>query len=185
MHKLPKKSVFLLSMNDTATISLPNDLNTAPEQEFRYRLDFYWQAVAVYALALIAYALVKGSIIDGSFTITLHDPIVIVLMAVVGISCLVSLVAWFMKRTITIGADYIRFRNRFRTRTFSRKDIHAIALGKQKLVKVRGSYRVAKIRLAHRRRLLRIRPSLYEQEQELVQALVSLKRRIGTASSGK
>jgi hypothetical protein len=183
--QITKKISIFVSMNDTATIPPPNDLNTAPEQEFRYNMDFYWQSVAVYALALIAYALVKGSIIDGSFTITLHDPIVIVLIAVVGISCIVSLAAWFMKRTITIGADYIRFRNRFRTRTFSREDIHTIALGKQKLVKVRGSYRVAKIRLAHRRRLLRIRPSLYEQEQELVQALISLKRRISAASSGK
>lgn len=165
-------------MNITETISPQKDLQTAPEQEFHYRLDFYWQSVAVYAIALIAYALVKGTIIDGSFTLALHDPVVIVLMVVVGISCVVSLMAWLSKRTITIGEDYIRFRNRFRTRTFLKEHIVNIALGKQKLVKVRGSYRVAKIRLNNRRRLLRIRPSLYEQEQELVQALVSLKRRI-------
>lgn len=169
-------------MNTTATISSEQHLQTSPEQEFRYRLDFYWQSVAVYALALIVYALVKGSIIDGSFTLALHDPVVIVLSVVVGISCIVSFMAWFSKRTITIGTDFIRFRNRFRTRTFSKEIISNIALGKQKLVKVRGSYHVAKIRLSNRRRLLRIRPSLYEQEQELVQALVSLKRRIASGS---
>jgi hypothetical protein len=148
------------------------------EHEFRYRLDFYWQSVAMYAIALIAYALVKGSIIEGSLTLTLHDPVVIVLSLVVGISCFVSVANWFMKRTIIIGEDYIRFRNRFRTRTFSRTDIVQLSLGKQKLLKIRGSYKLARIRLVNRRRLLRIRPSLYEREQELMQALSALKRRI-------
>ena len=165
-------------MNAIETISPQPSSATEPEQEFSYRLDFYWQSVAMYAIALIAYALVKGSIIDGSLRLTLHDPVVLVLAVVVGISCVVSLANWFMKRTITIGADYIRFRNRFRTRTFARSDIMQISLGKQKLLKVRGSYKLAKVRLANRRRLLRIRPSLYAQETELVQALISLKRRI-------
>ncbi|TAE25966.1 MAG: hypothetical protein EAZ92_11440 [Candidatus Kapaibacterium sp.] len=151
----------------------------ASEQHFHYRLDFYWQAVAAYAIALIAYALVKGTIIDGSLTLTLRDPVMIVLAVVVVASCLVSLAAWFMRRTITIGTDFIRLQTRLRTRTFSREQIAGIALGKKKLLNVRGSYRLAKIRLANRRRLLRIRPSLYEQEQELVQALIAFKRRLG------
>jgi hypothetical protein len=170
-------------MNVLETIS-PSPVPAAtPEQEFSYRLDFYWQAVALYAIALIAYALIKGTIIDGSLTLTLHDPVVIVLGVVVGMSCLVSLANWFMKRTITIGANYIRFGNRFRTRIFSENDIVQISLGKQKLLKVRGSYKLAKIRLANRRRLLRIRPSLYAQEQELMQALIALKRRILSATA--
>jgi hypothetical protein len=170
-------------MNVLETLSPAPMPATLPEQEFSYRLDFYWQAVALYAIALIAYALLKGSIIDGSLTLTLHDPVVIVLAVVVGVSCLVSVANWFMKRTITIGADYIRFRNRFRTRTFARKDIVQLSLGKQKLLKVRGSYKLAKVRLANRRRLLRIRPSLYAQEEELMQALIALKRRIFSATA--
>jgi hypothetical protein len=46
------------------------------------------------------------------------------------------------------------------------------------MLKVRGVYKLVKIRLRSRRRLLRIRPSLYEQEQALVQSLIALKRQL-------
>jgi hypothetical protein len=164
-------------MNTDDTLEMP-DIETVPEQEFRYRLDFYWQAVAVYALVLIACALVRGTIIDGSFSVSLSDPVVAVMGALTLGSCVISLVNWFMRRSLVIGENYIRFANRFRTRTFRHSEIALISLGNQKLVKVRGAYKVAKVRLTNRRRLLRIRPSLYEHEHELVQALVALKRRL-------
>jgi hypothetical protein len=154
------------------------DVETIHEQEFHYRLDFYWQAVAVYALALIACALVRGTVIDGSFSVSLSDPVVSVMGFLTAGSCMISMVNWFMRRSVVIGEDYIRFANRFRTRTFTRSEIALISLGKEKLVKVRGAYKVAKIRLTNRRRLLRIRPSLYQDEHELVQALFALKRRL-------
>jgi hypothetical protein len=151
---------------------------TLPEQEFPVRMDFYWQAIAVYALALICYALVRGTVWDGSLTLTLRDPIVIVLGGLVIGSCLWSLGNWYMRRSIIIGDSYIRFTNRFRSRTFQQKDIDVISIGRQKMLKVRGVYKLVKIRLRSRRRLLRIRPSLYEQEQALVQSLLALKRQL-------
>ncbi|MFY7997781.1 MAG: hypothetical protein ACOVSW_04195 [Candidatus Kapaibacteriota bacterium] len=151
---------------------------TMPEQEFPLRMDFYWQAIAVYALALICYALIRGTVWDGSITLTLRDPIVVVLGVLVLGSCLWSLGNWFMRRSIVVGDAYIRFTNRFRSRTFQQTDIDVISIGKQKILKVRGVYKLVKIRLRSRRRLLRIRPSLYQHEQELVQTLIALKRRI-------
>jgi hypothetical protein len=151
---------------------------TLSEQEFPVRMDFYWQAIAVYALALICYALVRGTVWDGSLTLTLRDPIVIVLGGLVIGSCLWSLGNWYMRRSIIIGDSYIRFTNRFRSRTFQQKDIDVISIGRQKMLKVRGVYKLVKIRLRSRRRLLRIRPSLYEQEQALVQSLIALKRQL-------
>jgi hypothetical protein len=166
-------------MNVYETISQPTS-EAELEQEFRYRLDFYWQAIALYALALIGYALMRGTVLNGSLSVALHDPVVLVLGTLTLGSCGVSVANWFMRRSVVIGKDYIRFANRFRTRTFNRSELALISLGKQKLVKVRGAYRVAKIRLTNRRRLLRIRPSLYEHEHALVQALFALKRRISS-----
>lgn len=166
------------AMNAHETIE-PSPRQEIPlEQEFQLRMDFYWQAIAVYALALICYALVRGTVWDGSITLTLQDPIVIVLGALVVGSCIWSLGNWYMRRSIIIGDSYIRFTNRFRSRTFQQKDIDVISIGRQKMLKVRGVYKLVKIRLRSRRRLLRIRPSLYEQEQALVQALIILKRRL-------
>lgn len=151
------------------------------EQEFRLRMDFYWQAIAVYALSLIFYAAARGSIGDGSITLTLRDPIVIVLGGLVLGSCAWSLGNWYMRRAIIIGDSYIRFTNRFRSRSFERSDIEIIAVGRQKMLKVRGVYKLVKIRLRSRRRPLRIRPSLYEREAELVQSLIQLKRRLSAS----
>jgi uncharacterized membrane protein len=147
-------------------------------QVFRYRLDFYWQAIAFYAIALLLYAVLKGSISAGTLTIALYDPIVLLLGAVVCGSVLVSLANSFMHRSVSIDGNSISFHNRFRTRTFTLADIRAMSIGKAKMVKVRGVYKVVKIRLVNRRRILRLRPSLYENEQELVQALIAVKRNL-------
>ncbi len=148
------------------------------EQEFAYRLDFYWQAIAVYAVALLVYALLKGSISAGALTLALYDPIVLLLGAVVLLSALTSVINWYMRRSVVVGETFIRFRNRFRTRTFYSNEIISIATGRKKLTRLGGAYRMVRIRLVHRRRILRVRPSLYEREHELMQALLVLKRRL-------
>ncbi|MCS6808743.1 MAG: hypothetical protein RML40_08775 [Bacteroidota bacterium] len=148
------------------------------ELSFPLRMDFYWQAIAVYAIALLCYILIRGTFWDGSIDVILHDPIVLVLGFLVALSCAWLLGNWFMQRSLVLGSSYICLRNRFRTRIIDFCEIEAISIGKQKILRVRGMYKVIKIRLRSRRRLLRIRPSLYEREQELVQALSTLKRRI-------
>lgn len=158
----------------------PNETDNT-RKVFTYRLDFYWQAIALYTLALLLYAVLKGSISAGTLTIALYDPIVLLLGAVVVGSVLVSLTNSFMRRSVSIDGYSLSFHNRFRTRTFTLADIRAMSIGKEKMVKVRGVYRVAKIRLVNRRRILRLRPSLYDNEQELVQALVRLKRNLTAA----
>jgi hypothetical protein len=150
---------------------------------FAYRLDFYWHAIALYAVALLIYALLKGSIVSGSLTIALYDPVVLVLGAVVIGSATFSLVNWYMQRSVEVGETFIRFRNRFRTRTISYRDVLWLSVGKQKLTRMSGAYHMVKIRLAQRRRLLRIRPSLYENDAELVQMFIALKRRIAEERS--
>jgi hypothetical protein len=169
-------------MNASETLEYTARSHNPTEQEFPLRMDFYWQAIAVYALSLICYALVRGTFWDGSITLTLRDPIVIVLGALVLGSCVWSLGNWFIRRSIIVGETYLRISNRFRTRTFQQGDIDIISIGKQKMLKVRGAYKVVKIRLRSRRRLLRVRPSLYDREQELVQALIVLKRHIASKS---
>lgn len=151
-------------------------------KEFQYRLDFYWQATAVYAVALLMYAFLKGTISAGSLTLELFDPIVLLLGTVVVISALASLINWYMQRSVEIGETFIRFRNRFRTRTFLLRDISALGAGKKRRRQM-GSYKIIKIRLHNRRRFVRLRPSLYEHENELVQALLQLKRRLQEAQA--
>ena len=148
---------------------------SSPE-EFRYRIDFYWQAIAFYAVSLLFYALLRGTVIDGTFTIVATDPIVVLLLILIVGSTVFVLGNVFMRRSIVVTKDSLTFRNRFRERTFTRDAIAHISIARETAIKLPQAYRVIKIRLHNRRRPLRIRPSLYDRDSVLVQSLLSLKR---------
>lgn len=147
-------------------------------KEFLYRLDYYWKAIACYAIALPVYALLRGSIIENTFTLVINDPVLILLLLIIVIACLFVLGNAFMRRSVVVGGTFITFRNRFRERTFTRDDIASISIARETAINVPRAYRVIRIRLKHRRRQLRIRPSLYVDDTELIQALAQLKREL-------
>ncbi len=155
-------------MQQTDEVSYP--------QEFRHRIDYYWQAIAFYAVSLLFYALLRGTVIDGTFTIVVNDPIVVLLLILIVGSTVFVLGNAFMRRSIVVDKDSLTFRNRFRERTFTRDAITSISVARETAIKIPQAYRVIKIRLQHRRRPLRIRPSLYEHDSAFMQALLSLKR---------
>lgn len=145
-------------------------------REFHGRLDFYWQSIAVYAVALVIYSLFKGSVESGTFSVAIYDPIVILLFIFVVISAAVLAVRWYLRPVIVVAADTITLRNRMRERRFAIEDITRIAFGREGRSRLFG-YRVIKIKIAGRRRVVRIRPSLFDDDHELMGAIAGLKRR--------
>jgi len=147
---------------------------------FKVRIDFYWQAVALYALTLIAYiavrALWESTLQQGIVTVVLTDPIVVLLGSFVIGSSLVLLFNWMAKRAIVVNANSITFTSRFHERTFTSEEIERIAVGRDRRIKVRGMFSVVKIQIANKRRPLRIRTALYNDEQGLISALMSLRK---------
>jgi hypothetical protein len=173
------RSGFIFIMPTTTPISPPqaaSGVASTPEEVFAYRLDFYWQAIAFYASTLLLYAVLKGSIVSGTLTLALNDPIVMVFGVLTIGSILFSGINWYMRRSVVVSDNALEFRNRFRTRIFTRHEVVSISITKRKVAREGGAYRVVKIRLANRRRLLRLRPSLYSNEVELVQRLIAFKR---------
>ena len=151
------------------------------KREFSYRLDFYWKVISLYAVALIGYALVRGwkeGMSSGRMQIVLMDPLLILLFAFVALSALGLCLSWFMRRSLIVGDDSITLRNRFRERTLLLNEISRMSIGREKVIKVRGAFKLVKIRLNSRRRLLRIRTSSFHNEHELVEALTQLKNRL-------
>ncbi|MBK9249950.1 MAG: hypothetical protein IPM69_18050 [Ignavibacteria bacterium] len=147
------------------------------DKEFYYRIDFYWQAIAVYAVALVLYSLLRGTIDSGQLSITLHDPIVVLLAIFVITTAIGAGISRFMNRRLIFTANGIILRNRFRERIFHKNDIQRISFGKERPSR-EGAYRIVKIRIAGRRRLLRIRPAGFDNERELTRSLTQLKRSI-------
>jgi hypothetical protein len=148
---------------------------TSEEKVFTHRIDFYWQAIAMYSVALVAYSFLRGTITEGQLSITLNDPIVLLLAIFVAATCLGALISWYVQKKIIIRTDAIILRNRFREKIVNVAQIQRIAFGREKRFE-RGAYRIIKVRIAGKRTMMRIRPSAYDNEPGLVTALLQLKR---------
>lgn len=147
------------------------------DKVFSHRLDFYWQAIAMYSVALAAYSFLRGTITEGKLSITLNDPIVLLLAIFVIATSIGALISLYIQRKIIIRPDSIIIHNRFREKTIKIQNIQRITFGKEKRFQ-RGAYRIIKINITGKRRLMRIRPSTYDNEPGLVTSLIQLKRSI-------
>ena len=145
-------------------------------KHFTQRLDFYWQFLSVYVIALVIYAVFRGTIAEGTFSIVVKDPVVILLFIFTFVSAIGLLINLYKKRVIIIGRDFIIFKNRFREKKFSRNDLLRIAFSKEKLSKFSSVLRIIKISVANRRKTIKIRPSSFWDDKELIHSLVKLKK---------
>jgi len=147
------------------------------DKVFIQRLDFYWQYIAIYTIVLLIYSILKGTIARGTLTVVVYDPIVILLLIFILSSFLPLLVNFYKKRTIIVGLDYIIFKSRFREKKYSLTDIISISVARVKQIKVRrGTYRIIKVQVQKRRLPVRIRPSSFWNEHDLVESIGRLKK---------
>jgi hypothetical protein len=148
------------------------------ETIFNQRLDFYWKLTAMYSVVLIIYALIKGTIVEGKFTIVLYDPFVILLLLIILFTVISLLFKMYNKKKLIIGEDYIEFVTKSRRKKFEMKDIEKIAIYKQKIIKMPAPIQVIKVKIKNRLRILRIRPSTFYNEDELIQKMTELSNKI-------
>ncbi|MBI2794683.1 MAG: hypothetical protein HYX66_08570 [Ignavibacteria bacterium] len=152
---------------------------TDSSADFKVRLDQYWKSVAVYAITLIVYVVIKSmwdsTLQQGIVNVVLTDPVVVLLGAFVVASAVTLIANLISRRSLVIGERGITFRSRFHERTFTQEDIESITVGKDRRIRIKGVLSVVKVRIRGRRRVLRIRPAVYDDERRLVSALMSLK----------
>ncbi len=142
---------------------------------FESSIDYQWQFVAAYGVALVAYAFLRGSIERRELSVQLDDPFLVVLAILFAVTLSNTIFNWYMNRRVGIGPDSIVFANRLRKKVFPLEDIESISLGRERIVRNKGEVRIVKIKLRNRKRLLRIRPFLYNREEELFSKLSSLR----------
>jgi hypothetical protein len=147
-------------------------------QNFTQRLDFYWKFVSIYAIALIIYSLLRGSISGWTFTLVVYDPIVILLCLFIIGSIIAYFLSIYKRKIIIIGKDFITFHSRFREKTFNHDNIKKISFGREKVFQFKKNIRIIKFYITNRKRAIRIRTSSYWNEKELVQSISLLKKRL-------
>ncbi len=149
-----------------------------PVKIYYRRLDFYWQYIAVYAVALLVYALFKGTVIDRTISFVFWDPVVLLILIFIIVTTASLLYQYFRKRSIIINDESITLKTRTKEKCYTLDMIGRIAIGKERRIRTKKLVRVIKIRLFKRRFPLRIRPSAYWNEKELIQDILKLKKNL-------
>lgn len=157
-----------------------NQDNNFQEKVFTQRLDFYWQFISVYAIAMFIYFFLKGMFFEATFLRVVRDPVVILLAVFISGSAIALMYNAFRKRTIVVGKDYLVFKNRFSEKEFHLSDISVITVGREILPRTRvaRTVRVIRIKVKNRKRFIKIRTSSFWNSKELINSLLSLKKGI-------
>ncbi len=158
-----------------------NDEKKSEEiRSFCKRIDFYWHFIAVYSIALIAMAIIKGTIEGGTLSITLSDPVVILCAGFILFAFVGLLYNLYMDKKIIAGPDYIIFKNRIREKKYLQQDIIKIGFSKERKRNVDGKagFKVIKMKVSNRRRIITIRPSSYREPKELARYIAYLKKNL-------
>lgn len=147
-------------------------------KHFKRRFEFYYQSVAVYAVALILYSIMRGTFSGGEFRIVFKDPIVVVFIIVLGYSIVVLVFNLLYQRDVVVNDDSIIFQNRFDNRTVKLTEIDWIRVGRAKRMRVRGSFRVIKMKLNSQMRTIRINPVHFHDERGMMETFTMLGERV-------
>lgn len=150
--------------------------SNSKEVSFKQRLDFYWQSIALYSLALIIYSILIGTIDKSTFSVKLFDPVVILLCIFIVITTFVLLINLYKKKVIIIGNDYIIFKSRFREKKYYLNEILNISITREKVGKIQDALRIIRISLTTRKSPIIIRNSSFNDDEQLLDEFLRLRR---------
>lgn len=143
---------------------------------FRYNMSFYYQSTIIYFVVFGLYLLIRGEIVDNSYTLVIKDPIIYLLALIVIISLLTLLFNIYKKRHIEISSDGIVFVSRVRRKEIPAEKIESIRFTKKRKPVQPKSFRLIVIKLKNRKRRILIRPTDYENFDELINRFKDLKQ---------
>ena len=144
---------------------------------FKPYLDFYWQSIAIFVVILILWTVMKWSFSDAFHTFLLEDPIVMLLSSFILFSIIALFFHLIINRTITINDNYIAFKNRLGEKIIYRDEIEYIRLGKERLFQFREKQNLFYVKVINRRFHVKIRPSAYEEEKEILDAIIKFNKK--------
>lgn len=155
-------------------------------KHFRRRFEFYYQSVAVYAVALILYALIRGTFAESEFRFVFKDPIVYAFIIVLAYSMIVLAFNMLYQRDVLVTDDSIVFQNRFDNKEIKLSEIEWIRVGKAKRMKVRGNFRVIRLKLKTHMRAVRVNPVHFHDERGMIETFKEMSQKVNSrADTGR
>jgi hypothetical protein len=144
------------------------------EKIHKYRLDFYYQSLVIYLIFFAAYVLIRGSFSE-SFKVLFGDPIFYILILFITLFLVIVILNMVRSPMIILKDDRIQLKNRFGSRDVLYNDIMNVKIGKRKRAEEETTYRIIKLKLKNRKRLLRIRANDFERGNELIKEFLKIK----------
>ncbi len=145
------------------------------EKVHKYRLDFYYQSLVIYLIFFAAYVLIKGSLSE-SFKVLYNDPIFYILIIFIALFLIIVIMNIIKSPMIILKSDRIEFKNRFGSREVMYDDVISVKIGKRRRAEEDTTYRIIKLKLKHRKRMLRIRANDFERGNELIKEFLRIKK---------
>lgn len=143
--------------------------------KFKYNVSFYYQSTIIYFIVFAVYLIIRGQFIEDSYMLITKDPIIYLLAFIVIVSLFTLLYNLIRNRYIEFNNDGIAFCDKFKSRLISKTDIAEIKLSKDRRYQKSNILKFVRLKLKSRRRPIIIRPSDYENENELIKKFHQLK----------
>lgn len=148
------------------------------KSKFKYNMSFYYQSTIIYFIAFSIYLLIRGQFVESSYTLITRDPIIYLLAFIVVISLFALFLNLYRNRYIEFSNEGLIFSDKFKSKLIHKNEIVTIKLSKDKRYKKSNQLKFVRIKIKSRIRPFVVRPSDYENENELLKRFHQLKLEI-------
>ncbi len=143
-------------------------------------MSFYYQSTIIYFIVFALYVIIRGEFVEDSFTLITKDPIIYFFGFIVFYSLVSLLYNIYKNRHLEVSKEEISFVNKFKSRTFKVSDIKWIRMSRRRKPSKKSPLRLIGIKFNTRRRPIVLRPSDYENSDELLNLFNELKSSLET-----
>ncbi|MBK7498621.1 MAG: hypothetical protein EHM44_09775 [Ignavibacteriales bacterium] len=145
------------------------------KSKFKYNMSFYYQSTIIYFVAFAIYLLIRGQFVESSYTLITRDPIIYLLAFIVVVSLVALFFNLFRNRYIEFSNEGLIFSDRFGSKLIHKNEIKEVKLGKDRRYGKSNALKLVRIKVKTRLRPVVVRPSDYENENELLKKFHQLK----------
>ena len=145
------------------------------ERMHKRKNDLYYIALLMYLVFGVVYILITGTITSETVEFGFRDPVVYIIGLFVLYTLVMLLYNIIRDQRIILAAQRIVFKTRFQERSIYHDHITRIDLKRERKKLNGGSFAIVRLRIANRRRWIRIRVANYERERDLYNEFKRLK----------
>ena len=147
-------------------------------RKYKHKLNFYYNLLIIYMLFLVMYVLVRGEFSNEKFSILFKDPILYIVLIFILYFLFMLIMNVLKAKVLLFNGDKIILKNRFGQRELDKSEILFVKFSRERKrnKEDKSHIRIVKLKLKDRKRMLRIRVSEFNNENELIGEFKNISR---------